>query len=876
MGRTMKHSIGGLFLSAALCIMACPPAPAQTPSTTRPTTAEAQYDLDIPAQPLNRALRALSEITGLQFTYTADLVREVNSRPISGHLSAQAALALMLEGSGLTHRFVRERVVTLDRAPAATGTRVLGPVRVEGATASAAAGVNGSSDATATENSGSYTSPALSIASKSAQSIKDTPQSVSVVTQQRIRDQNLTDLRSVLDQTTGITLTTTATNSTSFYARGFAITTFQVDGGTALIADTSQGGGETANFYPVINMAMYDHVEVLRGSAGLFNGYGSPGGTVSLSRKRPLDHSQTTLEAAAGSWADYRTLIDLTAPLAFDGRLRGRAVVSYQDKDYFYDIAKSRDTLNYGIAELDVTPSTLLTAGGSVSEKDGVPWLYTLPRHADGSDLHLPRSTCTCFPWNTQRFQTTELFAQVEQRFGENWTSKLNVTRMRQTDHRKGAYAYGSVVAPDEQNETITAYGFDSVSRQNLAELTLSGSFELFGEKHSVLVGANYRTIDNSDTQIGGEIYPYPGPTFNIFQFDPAQFPEPASNPNGPRGLANEQRQTNAYANLALTPLHRLHLNLAVHYTSYSFYDVTDYSAYNSGIQASRGSDQDFSWPPAWSVAYDLRDDLSIYGSYTDIYEKQQNYVDHDLQTIAPITGGNLETGLKYERADGRLNASLGLYRLAQKNFPQFLDFGSYGNTFGEVRPGTFCCYSTYADRSYLSQGVDLEVTGEPLRGLQLSAGYAFNVNELHGASFGAARGETFSSFTPKHMLKAYATYQFPAQGALGRVNLGGGVNAQTRNYVSGQACSSYTVGVNEITGQPTRVCTEYVPFDYTQGQYAIVSLRASYQFRDSWNAALNIGNVFDKRYYQTMGSSSGGNFYGEPRSYALTVRGSF
>ncbi len=83
-----------------------------------------------------------------------------------------------------------------------------------------------------------------------------------------------------------------------FYSRGFAITSIQVDGGAPL--STAWG------YYPQIDMAQYDHVELLRGAAGTFKrlwgsiGHGEP------RRKKPLDHSQFVLEGQTGSWSNYR------------------------------------------------------------------------------------------------------------------------------------------------------------------------------------------------------------------------------------------------------------------------------------------------------------------------------------------------------------------------------------------------------------------------------------------------------------------------------------------------------------------------------------------------------------------------------------------
>ncbi len=84
----------------------------------------------------------------------------------------------------------------------------------------------------------------------------------------------------------------------TFYSRGFAIERLQIDGG----APMDIGHPTSYGLIPQIDMAEYDHAEVLRGADGLFNGYGDPGGVINLARKRPLDHSQLVVEGQYGSW----------------------------------------------------------------------------------------------------------------------------------------------------------------------------------------------------------------------------------------------------------------------------------------------------------------------------------------------------------------------------------------------------------------------------------------------------------------------------------------------------------------------------------------------------------------------------------------------
>ncbi|KAG0731456.1 hypothetical protein G6F23_015290 [Rhizopus arrhizus] len=107
---------------------------------------------------------------------------------------------------------------------------------------------------------------------------------------------------------------------------------------------------------------MFDHVELLRGAAGLFNGAGQPGGVINLVRKRPTREVQVSGSASAGAWAPYRGAADLSSPLNASGSVRGRVAAAYEDRKYFYDVANSQKQAYYGILEAALTPDTLCRA----------------------------------------------------------------------------------------------------------------------------------------------------------------------------------------------------------------------------------------------------------------------------------------------------------------------------------------------------------------------------------------------------------------------------------------------------------------------------------------------------------------------------------
>ncbi len=930
------------------------------------------YNFGIAAQPLEGALVELTDETGLQLIYSSDLTRGVRTNGVRGAMTAEAALQRILAGTGLTFRVTGSGAITIDRPIAADGERVTGAVRVEGAQGSpyfggagVAAGVNGinrSRDITATEGTGSFTSGALTIGSKVPQALKDVPQSVSVLTSERLEQQNVTDFTTAMKQLPGITLVQGETSlENTFYSRGFAIQSLQIDGGAPLLTGTRDLGG--IGFYPQIDMSIYDHVELLRGAAGTFNGYGDPGGTVNLVRKKPLDHAQFTLEAQAGSWSNYRVVADATSPLALGGKLRGRLVMTYQDNHYFYNTAKDNKTLIYGIVELDATPSTLLTAGVSYTKQDSVPWYLGLPRYFSGGDLKLPRSTSFVPPWNRWNFDTTEIFGGIEQKIGGEWLFKLNLTHNRQQSSRKLGYSTGAVndlASPSANSAGPRLSGIynDYSSKQFSAEASLTGAFEIFGQRQEITVGANRVNSDGGGqtayaSLISGSsatpYQPYPGgpiycssstgcpagsirlvsPAIDVFAFDPTNmlYTEPRDPLPAYRYPKYGQIQSVGYANLRLTAFDRLHVITGLRWSRYEYkysYESLCTSIPATGTPAANNcvgrrigdaydpysqhfSETNFNWPPAVTLSFDLTKQLNAYVGYTDIYQSQASYLDGDLNPIDPITGSNWEAGLKWQARDGRLNLSLAGFSIQQKGF-QALDgirdsivtpeeiakgityyfVASNGRRVpnGQPDPDHRCCYTGDPNKTYTSKGIDFEATGEILPGWQIAASYTYDRTRQVGSSLGSSDGLPYVSIQPEHNYKLWTSYDFGASdrtGWLSGLALSGGVNGQSSGFRSGSTCKPDFIVTNATTGAATCVnkiidgqtVSGTAPYSFTVAGYAVISGRIDYRVSDTWSLAVNLENILDKTYYQTVGSgTSSGHWYGAPRSFTASLRG--
>ncbi|AQR61710.1 hypothetical protein BZG35_08635 [Brevundimonas sp. LM2] len=948
-----------LACSAAAAALLLSPAAvaAQAPSSQ----AQSTYELAIPAGPLENSLVRFAEVTGVQLVYSADVTQGRRGQAVSGRLDAATGLSRLLAGTGLTYRFVDDRTVTIEPAVEGSveGERVLGPVRIEGAQSDGAFGragqaagvngVNGSRDITATEGTGSFTSGALTIGSKAPRSILETPQSVSVITSERLEQQNINDFNQALQQAPGISFAQGVTNlDTTFYSRGFEVTSIQIDGGAPITTRFGVGAFREGNagFFPQIDISQYDHVEILRGAAGLFNGYGDPSGTVNLVRKRPLDRRQVTLEAEMGSWSHYRAVIDATAPLAIDGRLRGRMVMTWQSNDHFYDVASDQKALVYGVVEYDLAPTTLVTLGASYTDQDSVPWYNGLPRYQTGATLGLPREIGLVFPWNSWDLTTTELFGSIEQSISPNWIAKLNVTSNQQTSARKVGFNLLTVNPLDGRGPRLFGQYREFDSDQLSVEASLVGEFNLFGQRQEVTLGVN-----RSDQDAGGQTefaalvtssstapyQPYLGgplfctspaicpntriatPPINVFDFDPFDplYTEPRNPLPTRRWSELGQVRTLAYANFRLTAFDRWHVETGLRWSRQEFNNsevqlctntVTPAACVGGQVGTAHSpfrstySGQEFSWPPSVALSYDATPEVTLHLGYTDIYQDQSDTLDGDLKPLEPVTGENIELGVKWSRADGRINSALSVYWIEKSGFgvtePDIFDrirLNSDGSVYfdpdgtyyflandgtalpyGRVDAYRSCCYVQRDDQTVLVSGLDAELTGEIAPGWQVAASYTFSETELSGAFYGLEEGRPSLSIQPQHLYKLWTSYDFRSGGFtswLAGLRLSIGINGQSEGFRSGSVCPDDDVAPpNAFTGLSSCL-VDSVPFEFAVEPYTIVSGRVDYRLNDLWSAALNIENIFDETYYQSVGDVTGGNWYGPPRRLTLSLR---
>src|SRR5450830_1604908 len=314
----LNHPVLSAIAVACAAIIAAP--------VLAQSQAAALHTYAINAGPLASALNDFAVAASVSLSTEPAQTRGLQSNGLRGNYSVAQGFALLLAGSGLEAVQLPNGAYVLRQtfaaAPQASAEKVMAPVLVSASM----------EHDPVSEHGNSYAARAVTVG-KGVQTLREIPQSVSVVTRQKMDDQNLNTIDAVLANTTGITMYDSPMGGRYVFSRGFRVDTYQFDGVVRSF------------YYPQANnftsdTDTLDRVEIVRGATGLLQGAGSPSAAINLVRKRPLAEKQVQVAASVGSWNNRRVMVDATGPLNEEGSLRGRVVASYGDRDYFYDTAK--------------------------------------------------------------------------------------------------------------------------------------------------------------------------------------------------------------------------------------------------------------------------------------------------------------------------------------------------------------------------------------------------------------------------------------------------------------------------------------------------------------------------------------------------------
>lgn len=592
-----------------------------------------------------------------------------------------------------------------------------------------------------TEDSG-YVARSATVG-KEARSLRELPNSVTVVTRQELDDRNVHTIEDALKNVTGVTVQRfdAVGNYSQFMARGFAADAYQLDG---LTLQTDVNG-----IY--FDLAGYDRVEVQRGMASLFSGAGEPGITVNIARKRALATSKTDVGLSAGTWDAYRADLDVNRALNDAGTLRGRVVAAYEDRDTFMDGISSRKNFIYGTVEADIAERTTLSLGTTWQDVHTV-LSRGLPTWADGKLIDVRRSTMPVQSWNAQRLTSASHFAEIEHRGLDDSTLKFALRRVERGNDAR--YIDPAIPSANGTMTPLRASAFEREDTDSTADAYYSRPFKLGGQTHNVMVGVDYR-VSRATTRYAAYAT-VPGASLNLFDVDLGAIPQPNFVLEAP--AKTRVTSSGLYSQLRIKPATPLTLIAGARVSSWK-----SESTSTTGARTSYSENGHLT--PYLATIVDVTATTSIYASYNEIFKPQGNKTITGEQ-LKPRTGKQYEVGVKGELNGGRLSWQADVYHLTDQNRAVAID-----NT-----PDAFTSLGKVEIK-----GVEGELRGELTSQWSFTGGYAYTQTTYLSGSSGQP-GTSFSPVTPKHNVNLSTRYRLNDTLAKG-LEVGGGVRLSSKFY---------------------------------------------------------------------------------------------
>lgn len=578
---------------------------------------------------------------------------------------------------------------------------------------------------------------------------------------------------------------------------------------------------------------------MLKGSAGLFQGAGSPGGAINLVRKRASSDFKVSTVTQAGSWDNYRQEFDVQGALNEDKTIRGRLATSYNTRHYFYDGGKSERSSTFGLLEFDLTPDTLLSTGFTYQNANNRKTMdWGLPSYSDGSKINFHRSTNLSSPSDYNDVESTQYFIDLKHQFNEDWKLTLASNYTRFNLDALYSNTGGQISPVDNSGGYNWAEGRGENNYQYNNDLFLNGNFDVLGRRSEVVLGGN---VSHSKRVAGRYDVSANNVDFidDITTFVPPKYDRTDTY----RTTTSTLDQEGLYGSMRVNVLDPLDVIVGARVSWWDYHQ--DQRNDLNGVHTKSSLETNAKVLPFYGLVYALNPQWSAYASYAEIFTPQLNYESKSGGALTPRSGETYELGLKGELLDGTLNTNFAIFRTNYSGLAQT----------DQSQPATCRCY--VAGGKVRSEGFEAEVTGKVLTGVELTAGYTYNRSKyISNPDNVALEGTSYLTTMPEHMLRLWANYTLP--GEYSKWQVGAGSNIQSSTY-------GRYVGTAPSTGVKNEA-----------GGFAVYNARVGYDITKNVNLSVNVENIFDRVYYSQIGTVENNTYYGNPRNLMFTMRTNF
>jgi len=571
-----------------------------------------------------------------------------------------------------------------------------------------------------------YLKKRTSTATKTDTRIRDIPQSISVVTDEQIKDQSILGLTDAIKYSPGVMAGQGEGNRDSVWFRGNQST-------SDLFLD---GVRDDVQYYR--DLYNIDRVEVLMGPNGMIFGRGGVGGVINRVVKEANWESKNEFRIQGGAYDHKRSSIDLNNQINETLAVRVNALI--EDSGSFRQgVESERKAINptFTFKPSDKTKIVIGTEYFN-DKRIGDRGIPSVQNGLQGYPYPTSRST---FFGNALQSHNQAIikngYAIIDHTF-DNGLLLKNHTRYSDYDkYYENVYANSSVGANGKV--TIDGY-FDDTQRQNFFNQTdLIYNFNTGSVSHKLLTGLeigvqqnqNYRIVNNAP--------------------DPTPF---ASNPHALltwKSNRDRDTATDIY-NQAIYFQDQIHLNEQYQIIAGLRYDKFKTKFNDNVLNANSALVNDEFLSPRVGLVYKPIEPVSIYTNYSLSYlprtGEQLTSLTSSNKSFDPEKFTNIEAGIKYDLLQS-FSISSAIYRLERSKMA-ITDPSNSSNTIIVDGQAT--------------KGFELGFAGKLFDAYNMYGGYTYQdaeITKTQGTGSTQITSGTSLGHVPKHTFSLWNKYEF-------------------------------------------------------------------------------------------------------------------
>jgi len=563
--------------------------------------------------------------------------------------------------------------------------------------------------------------------------IQELPQNIQVVTPSMLKDQQVISMSDgLIRNVSGLVRSEHWGDMyTNITARGSQIQAFR-------------NGFNVVNSYwgPLTeDMSFVDNIEFVKGPAGFMLSSGDPSGLYNVVTRKPTGISKGEVNFTVGSFNLYRAALDLDGKLSKNGKLLYRLNVAGQNKNThraneYNDRYSIAPVISY---QLDNKTKLTLEYNYQRANMSNVGSYYVWS--TEGFGTHPVGYTTLPAGTPGVKINDHSVYLNLQHEFNDKW--KITAQAARFMYNQIGTSMWPTAVQGDSMIRYIGIW--DSKSTMNMGQVFVNGNFKTGFINHKVLAGLDMAKKEYlADWSQSHDL----DDTTNWYHMgDPADLNDiPQGYPDFDRSkpLVERARAGFGWQDQAYTSIYvqdelgfvdnKLRLTLAGRYTTLQM-------AYAGP------ADSASHFTPRVGLSASIDKNTAVYALYDQAFMPQSGNI--RTGKVQPITGNNIELGVKRQWMDGKWSTGLTVYRILKNN----------ELTSDPTDPSFF--YSVEMGQK-ISEGVEFDLKGTIVRGLSIVANYAYTDSRISKVTDGVTLfkvGDVVPGFS-KHTANAWLTYR--------------------------------------------------------------------------------------------------------------------